>query len=250
MSINGQSIVVGEPQALVAVVTPIEPGGGSPTGTVNFYDGNNLLGSVQLSQGTATLVTGGVGIGTRTITATFQGSGDFIGSQSNPVLETVGASYTTTTLTSVVATVYGQSATFTANIAAVAPSTGIPTGLVLFVDGLNPLGSANLDSNGKAQLTISSLGLGMHQIKAIYAGDTLYQISTSPAAAMTVSKASATVVLTSTSASILGQAPTLKATVGVASETIVTPGWAFHQARTESGAWIRASKTMVKWAPR
>jgi hypothetical protein len=63
----------------------------------------------------------------------------------------------------------GLPVTFTATMAA---STGaaIPVGLVAFTDGRTLLGVVTLDQTGQAALTISTLGDGLHRIRAYYIG--------------------------------------------------------------------------------
>ncbi|MGH7344719.1 MAG: Ig-like domain repeat protein [Candidatus Rokuibacteriota bacterium] len=72
-----------------ATVSPVAPGGGTRTGTVQFKDGNaNLGGPVTLNaSGKASFKTSGsaLGLGTSQITAVYSGSGNFNGSVS-PVL--------------------------------------------------------------------------------------------------------------------------------------------------------------------
>ena len=70
----------------------------------------------------------------------------------------------------------GQSVVFTATVAA---AQGIPAGTVNFFDGAALMGSATLDSSGKAQLSISSLTVGSHHITAQYDGDANFGGSTS-----------------------------------------------------------------------
>jgi hypothetical protein len=69
--------------------------------------------------------------------------------------------------------------TFTA---AVAASTGsaIPAGLVAFTDGSTTLRVVPLDRAGKAALTISSLAVGLQQIRAYYIGAGGFESSHSP----------------------------------------------------------------------
>ncbi len=64
---------------------------GTPTGTVNFYNGTTLLNSapVALGNGIATLALTSLPVGSQSITATYSGSTDFISSTSNPVTELV-----------------------------------------------------------------------------------------------------------------------------------------------------------------
>jgi hypothetical protein len=87
---------------------------------------------------------------------------------------------TTTQLSSsaIVATV-GQPVTFTATVTA---NTGaaIPTGQVIFVDQSTIIGNVPLDATGHARLTTTTLTVGLHRIRAIYAGGGEFVGSTSP----------------------------------------------------------------------
>jgi hypothetical protein len=67
-----------------ATVTP------AVAGTVAFRNGAQLLGHGTLSNGVATLVTSSLPEGTHTITAAYEGGGDFLGSQAAPLNQTVG----------------------------------------------------------------------------------------------------------------------------------------------------------------
>src|SRR5262249_22010960 len=77
-----------------------------------------------------------------------------------------------------------QSVTFTATVHVVGQASGIPTGMVTFLDGTASIGTASL-SNGIASLTTSTLGLGNHSITAMYngitQGSTTFGASTSAA---------------------------------------------------------------------
>jgi hypothetical protein len=67
--------------------------------------------------------------------------------------------------------VAGSNVTITATIAAVAPSSAIPSGTVQFLaDGL-PLGAPVAILSGSASLMTSSLAVGAHTIRAEYAGN-------------------------------------------------------------------------------
>jgi hypothetical protein len=78
---------------LTAVVTTTSPGGGNPTGTVNFYNGDNLIGSAALSvisnQSVAKLVTSFSTTGTLSLKAVYAGVSSFTSSTSNTLSETV-----------------------------------------------------------------------------------------------------------------------------------------------------------------
>ena len=58
------------------------------------------------------------------------------------------------------------------------PGSGTPTGNVTFDDGSTVLGTFTL-TNGTASFTTSSLAVGTHSIKAVYAGDANFKTSTS-----------------------------------------------------------------------
>jgi hypothetical protein len=100
---------------------------------------------------------------------------------------------------------FGQPVTFTATVAAVAPGSGTPAGLVAFLEGSTTLGTATL-SNGKATFTTSDLSVGNHVISAVYQGGSSvgFTSSTSPALTQTVN--SSTIVnspLTATTLAVL-----------------------------------------------
>jgi hypothetical protein len=63
---------------------------GTPTGTVNFFDGQALLGSIPLnSQGIASYTSSSLVAGLNGITAVFMGNTDFVGSTSSALNETI-----------------------------------------------------------------------------------------------------------------------------------------------------------------
>jgi uncharacterized protein (TIGR03437 family) len=111
------------------------------------------------------------------------------------------------------ASLFGQAVTFTANVTAVAPGEGTPTGTITFKDGTKVIGTSAL-ANGQATLTISTLETGAHSVTAEYSGANNFNAAASPAVTHTVSKAAATVTLASSFESVrYGQAVTLNATV-------------------------------------
>jgi hypothetical protein len=158
-------------------VTVAQQYGCVPTGTVTLYDGVNPIGSNSLTAGSAMFMTTTLLPGVHNITASYGGDLNFISSNSNsaPLTQIVKA-HTTTSLTSDTnPSAFGQSVTFTATVAPVAPGAGTPTGSVTFFDGATSLGAAaTLDINGMATLTTSTLSVGIHTITAVYGGDTLF----------------------------------------------------------------------------
>ena len=81
----------GQAVTFTATVAPVSPGLGTPTGTVSFYDGANLLGSGTLSGGTATFTTSApLALGTHTVTASYAGDGDYLPSVTGTILSAAG----------------------------------------------------------------------------------------------------------------------------------------------------------------
>ncbi|WP_374205770.1 Ig-like domain-containing protein, partial [Streptomyces sioyaensis] len=124
--------VVGESVSFTATVTPVSPGAGTPTGTVDFViDGNTLTGT--LSGGTATVSTSTLDAGTHNVFATYNGDADFSSSVGTDT-QTVNQASTTTAVTSAPdPSVFGETVTFTATVAVTSPGAGSPTGTVVFV---------------------------------------------------------------------------------------------------------------------
>jgi hypothetical protein len=75
---------------LTATILPALPGGGSPTGTVTFMEGNTVLGTAQVTGGQATLLfEGTLPPGKHTVRAIYSGDPDFLSSTSPDVTFTV-----------------------------------------------------------------------------------------------------------------------------------------------------------------
>jgi hypothetical protein len=63
--------------------------GVKPTGTVEFFDGANLIGTANLNpSAVATLATAGLTVGTHNITATYEGNANYPPVTSNAVVVT------------------------------------------------------------------------------------------------------------------------------------------------------------------
>src|SRR3989454_135881 len=215
--------VFGQSVTFTATVAVVSPGAGSPAGTVNFLDGATVIGSCALPAAapfTCTFSTGALSVATHSITATYLGNANFNTSTSAAVSQVVNKANTTTTVASSVnPSVFGQSVTFTATVAAVAPGAGTPSGTVTFLDGATTLGTGTL-SGGTATLTTSTLAVGSHSITASYGGDSNFNTSTSAVLTQTVNKANTTTtVASSANPSVFGQSVTFTATVAV-----VAPG--------------------------
>jgi large repetitive protein len=171
-SAPGQSVTVS------ASVTANALGLGTPTGTVTVSDGVGQTCLITLSGGAGSCSLTPVAAGSDTITATYSGDANFIGSTSNGVSQTVNKGNTTTVVTSSTnPSSAGQSVTFTAAVAVAAPASGTPTGSVSFLDGGSTIGTAPL-SSGTGSFATSTLAPGNHTITASYGGNGNFNTST------------------------------------------------------------------------
>jgi hypothetical protein len=132
------------------------------------------------------------------------------------------ANSTTTVTSSVNPSVYGQTVTFTANVAST--TSGTPTGTVAFYDGTTLLGSGTL-GGGKATFKTAALAVGSHSVTAVYSGDGNFVTSTSSPFTQTVNKAPVKIALTSSlnPSPAPGDEVTFTATVTAASPGSGTP---------------------------
>jgi uncharacterized repeat protein (TIGR01451 family) len=212
-----------QPVTLTATVTSI---GGTPTGAVTFVDGTLTLGTATLSGGAATLSVSTLAVGVHSITGSYSGSPDFMPSTSPAVMVAVNKASTTTSISSSRnPTVFGQTTTFGATVAAVPPGTATPTGAVTFRDvtAAKNLGTASL-TGGTATLDVSNLATTSHTIVAMYKGSTSFSTSTSAPLTQVVTRAAtALTVVSSKNPSRVGQSVTFTASVVAVSPSSGTP---------------------------
>src|SRR5262249_34097488 len=127
--------------------------------------------------------------------------------------QAAGVATTTTLRTSTATAVFGQSVTLTASVSSAA---GTPTGgFVTFRAGNSVLGTALVDANGQATLTLP-LGIGSTTLTASYTGTGNFANSTSAGVPLTVNRAATAVaVAPSVNTATTGQSVTFTATVSV-----------------------------------
>ena len=216
--------VFGQSVTFTATVSPAAPGGGTPTGTVIFEDGSTVLGSLTLNGGVATLASSGLSVANHKITAIYGGDGNFTGSQSKTLTQTVTKDATTTTASSsATPSDFGRSVTFTATVIAAAPGGGTPTGTVTFKDGSTRLGKGTL-SDGTASITTSSLAVATHSITVSYGGDGDFTTSASASLSQVVNQdGTTTSLISATDPSVYGQSVTFTAAVSATAPGSGTP---------------------------
>ncbi|MBM0128074.1 Ig-like domain repeat protein [Pimelobacter simplex] len=191
---------------LTASVAAVSPGAGTPSGTVTFYAGTEVLGAVPLVAsspgGVATLDVDDLPAGTHQLTARYAGDADYRASESEAVAHTVipGASVvaTTTSLTSSAnPSTYGTGVSFTATVTA---DGDTPTGTVQFsLDGQDLGGPVTLEDGVAVSPEVDSAEPGDHTVIASFdaapgfsgSGDILTQSVASGAADVSLTSSAA-----------------------------------------------------------
>jgi len=142
------------------------------TGTVQFFDGSTPIGvpqPVESSSNTSSVTTSFSILQSHSITAVY--SGDNLNAASNPnhlLIQVVQQATNLDVIPSANPVVEFAPLVFAATVTG---WTTAPVGVISFVDGSTPLGSATLDSNGTAHFTVPPLAVGTHNVTATFAGD-------------------------------------------------------------------------------
>jgi sugar lactone lactonase YvrE len=125
----------GQPITFTATVKPT--GAGTPTGTVAFFDGTTPLGTATLSAGAASITTA-LAAGMHAITAVYAGDGNFTGSTSSALTESIADfNVTLSSATKASQTVEpGQAASYAFNLLPVGGAFTVP--ITLSATGLPP----------------------------------------------------------------------------------------------------------------
>jgi hypothetical protein len=208
--------VFGQSVTFTAQVAATAPGAGTPSGSVTFFDGTTELGALPLSGGTASFSTPDLTRGTHSISVVYSGDADFLASTSAVTTQDVTAASTQTTLVPTPsATAFGENVTFIAQVAAVAPGAGVPTGSVTFLDGTTELQTVALKA-GTASISTSDLSLGSHSITAEYNGDGVDYLASTSSPSVELVGGTTVALATSISPSAFGQSVTFTATVTAA----------------------------------
>jgi hypothetical protein len=131
---SANPVLLTTPVTLTAAVSA----SGTPTGSVSFYDGTTLLGTVTLTSGQAAYTTSSLAVGTHSITAVYSGDSTFQTATSAAVAELVEDFSVSTPTSSTTATVApGGTATYTLSLGPTA-GTVFPAPVTLSLSGLPP----------------------------------------------------------------------------------------------------------------
>ncbi|MFD8095548.1 beta strand repeat-containing protein [Streptomyces malaysiensis] len=224
VTVTPASPVCGETITICAQVTVVPPSTCTPTGTVTFVisGGPTLTGTLDAT-GQACVTTSDIPVGTHTVTATYAGDGDVMGSTATTPVTVNQASSTTALTITPPSPSCGQSVTLCAQVTTTPPGTCTPTGTVTFTVAGGPTLTGTLDATGQACVTTSAIPVGTHAVMATYSGDTGVAGS-GDTGSVTVGQGVSTTTLTITPASpVCGQSVTLCAQVTVASPSTCTP---------------------------
>jgi len=184
---------------------------GAITGSVTFLAGSQDLGTIPLSGNRSSVTTSFASTGTYSVSATYNGDANNLGSMST-LSQDIDATTTTTLSSSLNPSTYGQEVPFTATVTS---SSGAPPDgeTVSFMQDKTVLGTGTL-SGGSASFTSALLKAGTDSIKAEYGGDPNFAASTSKTVSQVVSKAAtSTVLVSSENPSSYGQPVTFTAAV-------------------------------------
>lgn len=193
-------------------------GGTPPSGTVTFTDGSTPIGTSTLSAGSASLTTSALAPGGHSITATFAGDPQHAPSTSPTLVQNVNGSSTVSLTSNPNPSALGEAVSLIATVG----GGGTPTGSVTFRDGSAVVGTATL-TNGAGGLTLSNLTAGTHSITAAYGGDATFGGSTSAALTQTVTFATSTTgLISSSNPALVGQSVTF--TAGVSGSSGIPTG--------------------------
>jgi hypothetical protein len=153
----------GQSATFTATVTVVAPGGGTPTGNVDFKEGATTLGSGSLSTvggvQQATFSTTTLTVGTHNVTATYVGSTNHTTSTSSQVAQVVNPLATTLTVDPATGT-YGGNVDLKATLKT--GSTPLAGKTITFTLNGTICGNATTDANGEAKL----LGVNLTGINA------------------------------------------------------------------------------------
>jgi hypothetical protein len=217
--------VSGQVVTFTATVDVVAPGAGEPTGSVQFnVDGDPYGTAVPLGGGAASLTVSDLTTGNHDVEAVYNGDPDFATSGSATITHGVNKADSDLELSTSDATaVSGQPLTFTAEVTAVGPGSGTPTGAVqFFVDG-DPLGDPVALSGGSASSPTAHLTTGSHAVSANYAGDANFAGAHADLTQAVAQAASTTSVAAAPNPSVFGQPVALSATVAPVAPGAGTP---------------------------
>jgi large repetitive protein len=220
-----------------------------PTGSVIFSDGASTLGTATLDgTGTGSLQTTALAVGSHSISVSYSGDTNY-SATSAVLVQTVQSATTQISLTaSPNPAIYGTPLTLTATVTGNGGVVG--TGSVNFTDGGTSIGSALLNANGVASLTISTLAPGANTIVANYAGSGNISASSSTPLIVAVKQLTQVALASSANPTLTLSPIVLTATVTNSGVGVATGTVTFTDGSTQLGtATLNASGVVSLTVP-
>ncbi|MCW2755331.1 MAG: hypothetical protein JWQ32_2742, partial [Marmoricola sp.] len=255
LSSSNTTPVSGESVNFTVNVGAAAPGSGTPTGTVQLLiDGADSGSPVALTGGSAsfdpvtTLLAGN-----HTVSVAYSGDNSFK-TGADTRAETVSVAATKTVLTATPSPASeNQPVTIKANVSAIAPGGGSPTGTVIFSSDGGVIGAGSL-SGGQATTTVTDLAPGPHSITASYSGDAAYSASNAAPISLTVIAGAAVVathasVTSSQNPSTYGQLITFSTKVTADDGSVPSGSVQFAVDGTNVGSPVDVGPTGVAQSP-
>jgi hypothetical protein len=174
--------VFGQITTIVAQVTPVSPGAGQPTGTVTLSTNGAAIrtATVDPATGQATFSALSIPFGILTVQASYSGDNNFQASESSVVMipQVTRAGTQSIVTAEAVRNSRGQltAVELVAQVLAIAPGSGVPTGTVAFVLNGNTFKVKTL-SNGTAFVKVKPIRSVGKFLFVRYSGDANFQAS-------------------------------------------------------------------------
>jgi hypothetical protein len=174
----------------VQLSAAVSSAAGVPTGTVNFVYENRVVGSAQISSGSATYSasTSSLTPGGYDVMAVYVGSATYASSTSQAIQISIGNASTKTTLTTTTPVVSPPgNVSLTATVKRSA-GTGTPTGTVTFSYSGGTIDTVPLNASGVASFngTTGNVAIGQYNVNATYNGDALDKASSATPLLVTI----------------------------------------------------------------
>jgi hypothetical protein len=222
-------------------------GGGTPSGSVAFFDGGATIGTANLARGGVAMVTVTFASAAPTphiLTASYSDDTQFSPSTSAGYPEAILLNPTTTVLVSMTPNPVGAylSTTIQAKVSSSTSSGNVPAGSVTFSASGATLGTAVLQG-GVATAAVNAGPAGTYPVTAIYSGNPAFSGSASGAATLTVVPEPSTVSVTSSlNPSTFGSNVTFTATASSQGTGIPLSGtFTFFDGSTQLGPPVQGS---------
>jgi hypothetical protein len=217
LTVTPEPSIYSLPFSVKLILAPLS-GTGVPTGTAVMSVDGTWLATIPVVNGTASYAGSTVyAEGMHRFSAAYSGDASFLPAE-YAVQHKVAPLVLPTTTTLVASTTSAKASTTVRFTATVGASGKVPEGSVGFSDGSTTIGSALLDSNGKADFETALLAPGTHSVTANYIGATHFAPSKSAASSVTVTAISTSTTLSSSTGTVqLGSVLSLSVNVSASS---------------------------------